>query len=316
MSDCSAAQRSGPIARSACLAMALLGTACTTPTTTQRIVAGRTLEGRYVAPEAYAAVLHAELLAAQGLTQQAYRAYREAADLAGYSPEIWTRLGALACQLKLPEFDHAFTKAESRDAKYEPLWRARAQCALTKGDPSQALRAAERATALDPGQAHDSELAVQALSRLQRTSDAAHWQHAFELLALRNATSPDPITVQATNLQAALAQALRGHDLPLARRHALRLRIDPSALALHALKLGLPQVALEQAQLVLGANPSDADARVAALCAADLLRDAPRFQALLVTPLESESLRPEAAIELDRLLSRRASLEEPATTNP
>jgi tetratricopeptide (TPR) repeat protein len=293
--------------------VALLGAACTTPATTQRIVAGRTLEGRYVAPEAYAAVLHAELLAAQGMTQRAHEAYQDAAELAGYSPEIWTRLGALACQLKRPDFEDAFAKAEARDAHYEPLWRARAECALTQGDPSRALQAAERAIALDPTQAHDSELVVQALSRLQQTHEATRWQHAFELLALRNPSLSKPMNAEGGNVQAALDRALRAHDLPLARRLALRLRIDPSALALRALTLGLPQPALEQAQLVLGANPSDADARVAALCAADLLRDTSRFHALLITPLKSESLRPAAVVELDRLLSRRTSTgEEPA----
>jgi hypothetical protein len=266
----------------------LFSVACTTPSVTQRVVAGRTLEGRYIAPEDYAIILKAELLVAQGQTQQAYVAYQEASEVAGYSAEVWTRLGALGCVLKLPDYDDAFAKAEARDPGYEPLWRARSECALLQGDPALALRAAERATAIDPNQAHNSQLAAQSLSRLKQTGAAARWQRAYQLLELRNATPP----------------------APRARRYALALRLEPSALALHALHLGQAQVALEQAQLVLGANPLDADARVVALCAADLLRDNSRFQALLVTPLKSAELRPAAAAELDRLLARRAAFDD------
>jgi tetratricopeptide (TPR) repeat protein len=319
--------------------IALMSTACGTAATTQRVVGGRTLEGRYIAPEAYATVMRAELLAAQGLTTQAYRAYQEASDVADYSPSVWTRLGALACQLKLQDHAAAFAKAEARDPDYEPLWRARAECALSLDDPTTALRAAERATALDPNQPRNTELAAVALSRLSQQPSAAHWQHAFALRGLREAalatatntstadlrtgpvsssttsstTSPktSPVVEQQSNLD----QALLDHDLPQARRHALRTRLDPSALALRALQLGLPEVALEQAQLVLSANPQDADARVAALCAADLLHDAARFQALLVPPLTSAPLRPAARAELSRLLARRTGLgDEDAST--
>jgi Tfp pilus assembly protein PilF len=289
----------------------LFSVACTTPSVTQRVVAGRTLEGRYIAPEDYAIILKAELLVAQGQTQQAYVAYQEASEVAGYSAEVWTRLGALGCVLKLPDYDDAFAKAEARDPGYEPLWRARSECALLQGDPALALRAAERATAIDPNQAHNSQLAAQSLSRLKQTGAAARWQRAYQLLELRNATPPAP-TLRDDTAQAALDAALRVGDLPRARRYALALRLDPSALALHALHLGQAQVALEQAQLVLGANPLDADARVVALCAADLLRDNSRFQALLVTPLKSAELRPAAAAELDRLLARRAAFDDSA----
>lgn len=299
----------GSHARWCCLVATLLGIACTTPSATQRVVAGRTLEGRYITPEAYAAVLRAELLVAQGHTQQAYTAYQEALEVAGYSADAWTRLGALGCQMKLPDYEEAFAKAEARDSSYEPLWRARSECALTQGDPSLALRAAERATAIDPSQAHNSELAAQSLSRLKQAVAAARWQRAYQLLELRDATHATSTTLHGDTAEAALDAALRAGDLPRARRHALGLRMDPSALALHALQLGQAQMALEQAQLVLGANPLDADARVVALCAADLLRDNSRFRAFLVTPLKSEALRPAAAAELDRLLSRRSLLD-------
>jgi tetratricopeptide (TPR) repeat protein len=286
-----------------CLVAGLLGVACTTPSATQRVVAGRTLEGRYIAPEAYAAILRAELLVAQGETQKAYAAYQDASEVAGYSAAVWTRLGALGCQLKLPDYEDAFAKAQARDADYEPLWQARAECALSQGDAALALRAAERATAIEPNEPHNSDLAAQSLSRLKKTEAAARWQRAYELLALRDATRP--MVLQDETAQAALNEALRAGDLPRARRYALGLRLDPSALALHALQLGHSQLALEQSQLVLGANPLDADARVVALCAADLLRDNTRFQALLVTPLKSAALRPAVVVELDKLLSRR-----------
>jgi len=315
--------RSPPSTTGFCGLFCALIISCTSHTTTQRVVQGRIVEGRYIAPEAYAAVMHAELLAAQGQLKDAYAAYQEASDIAGYSAEIWTQLGALSCQLQRNDYRDAFAHAEKLDPNYEPLWRERARCALNKGHLPRAVQTAQRATALDPDQPQNTELVARALARMQDSVAAAQWRNAFELrrhLALPQEEAGAPTSVALTashrtrtpsaiEQQAALERSLRAGNLAAARVVAQKLRLDPTELALRALQLGLPQMALEQAQLVLLANPLDSDARVAALTSADLLRDDARFLDLLAAPLRSSELRPGARAELIKLLARRALIE-------
>jgi tetratricopeptide (TPR) repeat protein len=289
------------------------------------VVAGRTIEGRYITPEAYAAVMKAELLVAEGRLEQALGAYEFASEVASYSPAVWTRLGTLACQLERDDATEAFAKAEALDHDYEPLWRERARCALSQGNVQAALQAAQRAASLDPKRAESTVLVANALSRLGHHQKASAWRRAYDLrhsltapaqtVALA-ATPADPSSrlldapggPHCSGGPEALDHALRRDDLFAARACAVALHLAPSELALHALEIGLPSAALQQAQLVLSANPLDGDARVAALCSSDLLRDEARFRSLLILPTGFSELSPLAARHLERLLIRRAQL--------
>ncbi|HTM46139.1 MAG TPA: hypothetical protein VL137_14365 [Polyangiaceae bacterium] len=295
--------------------------ACGANTATQRVVAGRTLSGEYISPEAYAAVFQAELLQAQGQLEPALAAFQRAGALAPDSPGVWTNLGALACELKHGDDKRAFAKAEDLDPHFEPLWRARANCALSKAQNRVALQAAQRAVALDPTSAEDTQLVSLALTRLHDERGKVRWQTAFTLQQSLShseaaketqwAAAPSRLRKQ-RNDQApdatldSLNQALRADDLFSARNQAASLHLSSSDLALRALRLGLLQAALNQAQLTLSANPLDSDARVVALCSADLLHDESRFRSFLILPINASELSAPAHAELDALLSRRS----------
>lgn len=306
----------------------LLLCACAHHGKTQRVVSGHTLEGEYISPDAYASVLHAELLLAQGQYEEALHAYEDASDYAHDSVSLWTRVAALGCRLGASDSERAFARAERIDAHFEPLWRERARCALSQNRPRAALNAARRATALDPLRPEATELVARALSRLGQPQTAERWRHALVLgrelgtgSTQIQATTADPSSrlldePGAPHCNGGVEQldaALRRDDLFTARACAVALHIRPAELALHALELGLPSAAFAQAQLVLSANPLDTDARVAALCSSDLLGQNERFRSLLILPTGSAPLTGLAERQLLRLLARRAQYSDPPT---
>src|SRR5258706_271740 len=71
----------------------------------------------------------------------------------------------------------------------------------------------------------------------------------------------------------ALDEALGKEDAEGARRAAVRAHVGLSTVAVRAAELGRPEVALDTAELVLAAEPTSVEARVAALAAADLAGD-------------------------------------------
>jgi hypothetical protein len=79
---------------------------------------------------------------------------------------------------------------------------------------------------------------------------------------------------------------------------------------LRALDASAPKLALAQAELVLAADPSDSDAWIAALAAADELGDEIRFSET-VRLLDPEPLAPspKALAVLEKLVERRLGRE-------
>jgi tetratricopeptide (TPR) repeat protein len=71
----------------------------------------------------------------------------------------------------------------------------------------------------------------------------------------------------------ALDAALAEGNLKLARKLGRQVRLVPAEIAVRAAALGKSVLAREQAELVLGADPSDNGARIALVVAADLARD-------------------------------------------
>lgn len=283
-------------------ALALAATpACLGGGAVTRVVSGEVYEGRFISPEAYASVAEGALLEAQGDFAHAERAYRRASELDPGSAELWTRLGALACRARRAGARADFARAEALDDSYAPLARERARCARAEGHAKEALALAERAFSLDPLD-EDTNLLLAALhdalgdharaeallrglvSRSPRSR--AGWRALGELAARRG----DRITVReadarlrelesprgpATALE--VDRALGAGDLVAARRAARSAGMSASGLALRAVELGHASLALEQARLVLGADPGDPDARVAALLASELTRDPAGF---------------------------------------
>jgi tetratricopeptide (TPR) repeat protein len=292
----------------ALLALALAG--CGEPAVV-RLVDGRPVSGRFIGDDAYALYLWAADAEARGDLAQARRGFEQAALADPRSPEIWTRIGALRCRMEPspsmpPGAALAFDKAEAVDPSFGPAFRERARCLLAHGEAAAAALAADRAVALDPDDVETSLLRADALARAGRAEEARRALHSVAarfprssavvraLFALARSTGDAALADEASRRAAELPpdlaaslrdeapagsplagvdEALRAGDLEGARRRALHARIPGSEVALRAVALGKPALARAQAELLLGADPTDASARIALAAAADLAGD-------------------------------------------
>ena len=317
-----------------------------TPAPVTRVTDGRLTQGRYLAPEAYSSYVRGAYLEARGHLQAALSAYQAGLQEDPESVQLWTRVGALRCRLRSTATDQAFAQAHQLDSSYEPLWRELAACQLDRGEPERAQHSAERALQLDPNSDEASILTATIYRRLGRQQDARRllealvarrpssrqaWlalrddarhrhdeaTHAFavsQLAALPALTPSDLRRTRPTrsNCQQ-VDQALREAQLARARQLAAAATLSAGQLAVRAAALGQSKLAAEQATLVLGADPSDGDAWVAALVAADLEGDTAAFEQALAA-LSSRPVRPGplGARLMAELLRRRVG-DEAAT---
>jgi hypothetical protein len=203
------------------------------------------------------------------------------------------------------------------DGTYAPAWLGRARCLSLLGRAKEALVAAVLAAEGDPLDAKATELVARLLFDLGDKPSAWAWLDGLATLA------PDSVAAQRALLSAAarehdeirehrargalealgqrlpgapaehLAEALANRDLAAARRAALELHLSGSALALELAERA-PELGIEQASVVLAADPSASDAWIAGLAAADALGDAARFDAI-ARQLDPEPLPPSAA---------------------
>jgi hypothetical protein len=104
--------------------------------------------------------------------------------------------------------------------------------------------------------------------------------------------------------------AIGAGQLERARRLAIESGMRPDELALRAAALGVGRIAVEQAELVLAADPTSGNAWVAALVGADLRGDAEGFREALVA-LASDAQRPDplGARLMADLLTRRVGAD-------
>jgi hypothetical protein len=93
-------------------------------------------------------------------------------------------------------------------------------------------------------------------------------------------TGDTGVGTERANASRSLERAFSDRDLAAARAAALELGISRSALALAA-ATAAPELALEQAFAILAADPTDSDALIAALTAADRLGDSAQFERAL-----------------------------------
>ena len=323
----------GRFVSSACC---LLGLAACSSYSVVRVVDGQEIPGRFVSHQAYTEYARGALLEARGDLEAASSAYGRALASDARSVELWTRLGALRCRLKRGDAEQAFRRAAELDEEYAPLWRERAQCHLLSGKRDDALAAALRAAELDPNQPATTLLVASLYERRNQLSGAWRWLDALVLrqptsvvvqqakldLAVRHSDTararqaadvlrrlrdeaPHSDALEA-ELRQSIGAALAEEDLPKARDLARRLLMPPGELALVAVTLGKPQLALVQAEWVLRAAPDDGDAWVAALCAADLLQNSQRFvQFLRLAPSGPVALGPLGAQLFTELLRRK-----------
>jgi hypothetical protein len=106
--------------------------------------------------------------------------------------------------------------------------------------------------------------------------------------------------------------ALERGDLRKARSLAVQARLPSGLVAVRAVALGLPELASEQARLVLAADPRDADAWIALLTATDLLGNTAAFQRTLSMPFGYARLDPLSVRLMTEVLARRVGPEAAA----
>ncbi len=295
-------------------ALLLLMLGCSSLRTTERVFSGQKVEGHYIEPDAYAAYVEGAYREARGEWAQAEQAYRRALRSDGQSPQIWTRLGALACRDSLPRAQEHFERALALE-DFAPAWVERARCLAARRRPREALQAALRGVRLDPRGAGSNLLLVRLYREASQPQLARAWLFAWLLLdpelealseqlsqesrsladeqltALARATlarragqghpAPHDAAKAGTSTSDALQVALRSGDLELARGLASESRVSPLRLALLALEAGRADLALAQAELLLRANPHGSEALITGLQAAVLLRDERKFGELL-----------------------------------
>lgn len=316
------------------LAALAFASACIPSRSVPRVVQGRTVIGRRIEAGAYAAYTRGAYHEQRGEREAALSAYREALRVDPDSAAIWTRIGALTCEAHADDARDAFAKAVALDAEYAPAWAERARCEHTHDEPDAALAAARRAIALDAsntlanvvvarvygatgrGQlakswlfalvlrspepnAHWTELALAA----RAAGDLALAAHAEAELARRRAhwdTAPhsrEPKAPPSPTLHAALGAG----DLERLRTLAAEAHLSPRALALLLAAHGFDAAAQQQAELVLDANPRDADAWIASVVAA--APDPERLAALLSRARATPSPEPLGAEAFADLLA-------------
>lgn len=323
------------------VAAVVLLEACSTRGPVTRVADGETLEGRPIAPDAYAAVLRATLLEARGDAPGALTELERALDEDPGSPEIVTRIARLLCQSggstdATEEAISSFEDALALDPSYAPAWLGLAECRERRKELAPALEAAERAAYYDPSSVAATRAVARLFFALGRPSEAWTWLEALATLAPDSREALQAILEAATTRrdgareararralstlgvadkrarEAELDEALLAGDLARARVLATGLSLTPSAVALLALERS-PRIALEQATFVLAADPSDSDAWIAALVAADELGEDARF-ADIVRELDGDPLfpSPRGLAAFERVLTRRFGPEAAA----
>lgn len=275
---------------------------CTEPVVV-RSAGGQVYVGRFINARAYEAYARGALEEAEGRYDDAVRSFRSAAEDDDDGPEPWTRLGAVLCHKgELSAATDAFEKAVAVDATFAGAHREWARCLLAQHQDKRAVLEAELAFLLAPDDDETVAVYVDALDAAGQPMVAArllvarllaerpHRAEAERLSKLRGVMEDEMLgpfaraLLQATQSDSGardldtkpvppdrrmLDLALERGDLAGARRMATRAKVSQGEIALRATAMGRLSDAREQAELVLGADPTDVSAAIALLAATD-----------------------------------------------
>lgn len=267
-----------------------------------RVFDGHEIRGRWVSPEAYAAFTEAAIEDAQGHREAAAAAYERAIAEDPNNATAWGRLGAIRCSSARKAADRAFARAEALEPDLESPWLARATCALERNDARGAAVYAKQAAALAPEDTEASQLVAAALERLGSRVEATRWRRGLSLASERASSTA---RAQGSPMRV-FERALDAGNVADLRRAAVFAHISAPELSLRTIARGHPDAAIAVAEVVLEADPSSSDARIAALTSADLIRDESTFARWMASvPRGSTIPSPLGAEILQALIARR-----------
>lgn len=234
-----------------------------------RMVDGEVVSGRFIHPASYAAYVRGAVAEADGQDLAARGYYVEAASFDAEGVQIWTRLGAVLCRLgERRAADRAFERAVALEASYQPLYGARARCALRQGRVEQALKDSERAIELDPLDDASVGLWIESARRGGGKIDTTAWSRERRAMAPFGGTSEERTSDK--TFEERIDEALLARKIALAQQLARKAHFDPRRLGTRALLLGRAEVAVVLARRRLRADPHDSDNRVLFALATDL----------------------------------------------
>ncbi len=262
-----------------------------------RVVDGREVAGRYIDAEAYDAFIRGTIAEADGDLDVAAAWYERASeyDPAGVEPRA--RLGGVLCARNPADrasADKVFARAIEIGPDHGITFVRRARCELVRKEPALAERDARHALVLDPDDGDATRVLADALLLSGKDDDAARvldgwvlwssgarqaWRAVAELALRRHDIARwREATKQLANglLPAERSQlkqvgdgahameridrAIAAGELADARADAVAAGMGSSTVAVRACAMGRWQAAVQQAELVLGADPADPDA--------------------------------------------------------
>jgi tetratricopeptide (TPR) repeat protein len=311
------------------------GCALTTGSVT-RVVDGVEREGRAVSAEAYANYARGAVLENHGDVKGALRSYRAALAQDPSSAELLARVAQAECSLsnsaddaQAQSAEKHFAQAFELDPTSSTAWALAARCRAHRARPHEALEAARKAAGFDPDSVYLSLLVAEYAEALGDLRTARVWLdglvvyaptsrealRALDSFARRHDDRARRVRAERGLLELGvhpkpevdLRTALERRDLAGMRKAAVALRLSAAELALRAVKESSAEVAAQQAELALNADPNDSNAWIAALCAADLAGDRKSVERLLSeAPVSPSPANPLALELLGELLARLA----------
>jgi Tfp pilus assembly protein PilF len=293
-----------------------------------RKVHGREVVGPAIGMAAYEAYLRGAIAEAQKAFPQAEQSYKRAFQ-EHPSAEILVRIAAVQCQQGSPSTPSTFHRAEVEEPTYSLVYYEQAVCLDKQNKTKEAKVKLVQALSLEPDNVKYALFFVDLLEKLNQLPEADQWLLNLEVLypnskavhekLVRHARTYKqvgrllrlqlagihPQTKESYPLQA-VDDALLRSDLEQARSLAIKAHLNSGTLALRAAALGAYQPALEQADLVLAADPNNTDARVALLVSADVLAHLAGIQqGTTFRFAKPEPLSPMAGLLLSEMLLRK-----------
>ncbi|HQP35262.1 MAG TPA: hypothetical protein PLI95_08790 [Polyangiaceae bacterium] len=288
------------VALSAALAAA---SGCYPSTQVVRVVDGEQVAGRFVDETAYEAYLRASILEEEGDLPAAESAYAEASAADPEGPGPLVRLAAVRCAMggaKVALADEDFERTARIAPTYAPLFVERARCSMARGRMEAADRDVRRAMELDPKDSDATILQARILERSGRGAAAVGLLHGYVTWRPQSAEVWRELREVAHRAGDRVREGLACEremrtswgdtkrrrepgvrefeqvdrlvmqgDLQGARSAALGAGIAAGELAVRMAALGRWSLALDQAATVLIADPTDANARAAAMALPD-----------------------------------------------